>query len=115
MIIDEREILARLQNGEDAEAIANEMADILNNVNRQYQEMNSRVQKRESLQSILDLLRNWVKEYYNLPDAATNFGFDADVLIDSMDHIAHCYKNLNFNNAAADEDPLNKFLAAMGW
>ena len=69
------DILARLQNGEDANDIANEMVNALNTANDQFQkeeeerakaaEANAKKAKKLSdLQDILDLMHDFCIEYY---------------------------------------------------
>ena len=71
------DILARLQNGEDANDIANEMVTALNTANDQYQKEEEakakkaaaeahvkEVQKLQDLQEILDLMHDFCIQYY---------------------------------------------------
>ena len=71
------DILARLQNGEDVDAIAQEMTDALNDANDQFQkEEEAKAKKAEhearlketrklkDLQEILDLMHDFCIEYY---------------------------------------------------
>ena len=63
-MFDEKTILARLQNGEDVQKIADEMTTILNQANKAYADQKAaeeaakkrnEVQKKEDLQEILNL------------------------------------------------------------
>lgn len=75
-MISSNDILARLQNGEDAQAIANEMVDALNTANEIFQKeeeakraaaeavKGKELQKISDLQTILDLLKEFFTEYY---------------------------------------------------
>lgn len=71
------DILARLQNGEDAGDIAEEMVNVLNEANNKYQEEEEakakkaaaeahvkEVQKLQDLQEIIDLMHDFCIEYY---------------------------------------------------
>lgn len=70
------DILARLQNGEDAGDIAEEMAKVLNEANNKYQEeeeakraaaeaiKGKELQKLADLQAILNLIHDYCIEYY---------------------------------------------------
>ena len=71
------DILARLQNGEDANDIANEMVNALNTANDQYQKEEEakakakaaeahvkEVQKMKDLQEIIDLMHDFCINYY---------------------------------------------------
>lgn len=71
------DILARLQNGEDANDIANEMVNVLNTANDQFQKEEEakakakaaeahvkEVQKLQDLQEIIDLMHDFCINYY---------------------------------------------------
>ena len=63
------DILVRLQNGEDAQKIANEFADMLNDAIAQQKQteaekMAIQLQKQDELQSVLDAALNWFDTYY---------------------------------------------------
>ena len=71
------DILARLQNGEDAGDIAEEMVNVLNEANNKYQEEEEakakakaaeahikEVQKMQDLQEIIDLMHDFCINYY---------------------------------------------------
>ena len=63
------DILIRLQNGEDAQKIANEFADMLNGAIAQQKQaeaekMAVQLQKAEELQHVLDAALNWFDTYY---------------------------------------------------
>lgn len=71
----EKDILTRLQNGEDAQAIADEFAKIINNANKTFieeqekaeEERNAKKlqgQKELELASALNKLKNWLRHYY---------------------------------------------------
>jgi hypothetical protein len=146
-MFDEKTILARLQNGEDAQAIANEMAAMINAANKAYTDQKAaeeaakaaaakaEVQKKEELQSILDLFCDWFGTYYNMDVAEIKSELKADQvieLIDSFKEYMEAIKGLetmfNVKNATkpavkviksntklnADET-INDFLKKMGW
>ena len=142
-MFDEKTILARLQNGEDAQSIANEMAAMINTANKMYADQKAAEeaakakaaeavasQKKEDLQEILDMFAAWLGEYYGIEEA-----LPADQvieLIDSLKEYIEAFKNLetmfSMKNATkpavkviksntkpnADET-LNAFLNKMGW
>ncbi len=67
------DILARLHNGEDVDAIAKEMTDALNDANDQFQKEEEakaaeahvkEVQKLQDLQEIIDLMHDFCINYY---------------------------------------------------
>lgn len=140
-MFDEKTILARLQNGEDAQTIANEMAAMINAANKTYTDQKAaeeaakaaaakaEVQKKEDLQKILDMFADWFKTYYGV-EAKDELEADAVLeLIDSLKEYVDALKGLesmfNMKNApkiiksntkpkSADEQ-INDFLKKMGW
>ena len=138
-MFDEKTILARLQNGEDAQKIADEMAAALNQANKAYADQKAaeeaakkqnEVQKKEDLQEILDMFADWFKTYYGIE---TKGELEADAvleLIDSIKEYVEALKGLesmlgakkpatkviksNTKPANADET-INAFLNKMGW
>ena len=139
-MFDEATILARLQNGEDAQKIADEMAAALNKVNKIYSDQKAKEdaeraaakraesQKKEDLQEIIDLFMEWLSNYYKV-DAQTEVTADQVLeVIDSVFEYVEAMKSLesmfvkkaptkvikNTNKPNADET-INQFLAKMGW
>ena len=138
-MFDEKTILARLQNGEDAQKIADEMAAVLNQANKAYADQKAveeatkkrnEVQKKEDLQEILDLFTEWFKTYYGI-DAKGELEADAVLeLIDSIKDYVEALKDLeaifgikkpavkatksNTKPKNADEQ-IRDFLNKMGW
>ena len=140
-MFDEKTILARLQNGEDAQAIANEFAALINSAAKTYAEEKkaaekAKVQKKESMEEILAHLRKWFKTYYDV-DESTLKELTADSVIELIDStkeyidamadlvsiiekapaaskdIAKC---AGVKKTAASADAvLNDFLKQMGW
>lgn len=141
-MFDEATILARLQNGEDAQKIADEMAAALNKVNKIYADQKAKEaadraaaeraesQKKEDLQEILDMFADWFKTYYGI-EAKAELEADAVLeLIDSVKEYVEALKGLesmfgvkkpavkviksNTKPTNADET-INAFLNKMGW
>ena len=92
-MFDEKTILARLQNGEDAQKIADEMAAALNQANKVYADQKAaeeaakkqnEVQKKEDLQEILDMFADWFKTYYGIE---TKGELEADAVLELIDSI----------------------------
>ena len=137
-MFDEKTILARLQNGEDMQKIADEMAAMINAANKTYNDQKAaeeaakernEIQKKEDLQEILDLLADWFNTYYGIE---TKSELEADAvleLIDSLKEYVEALKGLetvfNMKNApkiiksntkpkSADEQ-ISDFLSKMGW
>ena len=141
-MFDEKTILARLQNGEDAQDIANEMAAIINAANKAYTDQKAaeeaakaaaakaKTQKKEDLQEILDMFADWFKTYYGI-EAKGELEADAVLeLIDSIKEYVEALKGLesmfgvkkpaakvfksNTKSKSADEQ-ISDFLNKMGW
>ena len=140
-MFDEKTILARLQNGEDAQKIADEMAASLNKVNKMYEDQKAaeeaakaeaakaEVQKREDLQEILNMFADWFKINYGIE---ANAELEADAvleLIDSVKEYVEALKGLESmfgvkkpavkviksNTKPNVDDTINQFLKDMGW
>ena len=134
------DILARLQNGEDAQAIANEFADVVNQANKVYSEQKAKeeaeriakekaekekVQKARELQDILDDLSHWYSKYYNIDGA--DMDINAEDIIQMADEIVSLSDGLSavlgvkpgkasvkVKKGNADS-VINDFLKSMGW
>ena len=139
-MFDEKTILARLQNGEDAQKIADEMAAALNQANKAYADQKAaeeaakkqnEVQKKKDLQEILDMFADWFKTYYGI-EAKAELEADAVLeLIDSLKEYVEALKSLEsvfgMKNATKPAVKVNKikpksadeqisdFLNKMGW
>ena len=138
-MFDEKTILARLQNGEDAQKIADEMAAMINAANKTYTDQKAaeeaakkqnEVQKKEELQEIIDLFMEWLETFYGIK-ADEEVPADSVIeLIDSLKEYIDAFKGLeamlgakkpatkviksNTKPANADET-INAFLNKMGW
>ena len=109
------DIFTRLQKGEDANAIAQEMADALNGaLDRKHAEekaaaeRQANVQKREkqmiAAQDICDMLNAFLREYYDVNDV--NAVLTAEELVDCCDQASEAINSLT--------DHLNKMKAIFG-
>ena len=144
-MFDEKTILARLQNGEDAQTIANEMAAMINAANKVYTDQKAaeeaaaakaEVQKKEELQDILDMFCDWFGTYYDMDVAEIKAELKADQvieLVDSLKEYMEAIKGLEtmfgVKNAtkpvtkviksntkpANADETINAFLNKMGW
>ena len=139
-MFDEKVILARLQNGEDAQTIANEMAEMINKANKMYadevakaeeakraEEQKQAIQKQKTadLQDVLDQFAAWFQEYYNI-DAGDELKAESVMeIIDGIQEYMDALKGLEMvidkkpavkvvKKASAD-DTINQFLKQMGW
>ena len=139
-MFDEKVILARLQNGEDAQVIANEMADMINKANKMYadelakaeeakraEEQKKAIQEQKiaDLQNILDELTVWFQEYYNI-DASDELKAESIMdLIDGVQEYMNALKGLELvigkkpavkvTKKTSVDDTINQFLKQMGW
>lgn len=139
-MFDEATILARLQNGEDAQKIADEMAAALNKVNKIYSDQKAKEeaeraavkraesQKKEDLQEIIDLFMEWLSTYYGV-DTQTELTADQVLeLIDSVFEYVEAMKGLESmfakkapvkviksNTKPNADETINQFLNKMGW
>lgn len=98
-MFDEKTILARLQNGEDIQKIANEMTAVINSANKAYAEQKAaeeaakaaaakaEVQKKEELQAILDMFCDWFGTYYEMDVAEIKSELEADQVIELVDSL----------------------------
>ena len=106
----EKDILARLQAGEDAQKIADEMADILNAANKTYTDQKEAEQKRleaerkakeaaakqtkarqkKEADALMEAIGKWVVKYYASPEEEKKYkavlaGMDGNFLIAVVD------------------------------
>ena len=140
-MFDEKVILTRLQNGEDVQTIANEMANLINKVNKTYTDQKAaeeaakakaETQKKEDLQEILDMFTNWFNVYY---DIDTDGRLEADVVLELIDSIKEYVEALNDleslfsvkksavkatksnakSKSKSSDEQISDFLKQMGW
>lgn len=109
----EKEILARLQNGESMDAIANEISSLLNSVKDAYEaeeaakkaeaESAKRVEecKIQEMNDIIKLIADWAHTYYDVDEEI----FDLITAEDVIKIIEEC---------KAYVDAMEKFSAALG-
>ena len=131
----EKDILARLQNGEDVQKIADEMAAVINAANKTYADQKAaeeaakkqnEVQKKKDLQEILDLFLDWLNAYYGIGAKGDVTADQVIELIDSLKEYIEAVKDLEaifgvkkpaakaVKTKSAD-DTINQFLKQMGW
>ena len=140
-MFDEKEILTRLQNGEDVQTIANEMANLINKVNKTYTDQKAaeeaakakaETQKKEDLQEILDMFTDWFNAYYGIE---TDGKLEADAVLELIDSIKEYVEALNdlesiFSikkhtvkatksntkpKSKSSDEQISDFLKQMGW
>ena len=135
-MFDEKTILARLQNGEDIQKIANEMAVVINTANETYNKQKAeeaaKAKRAEDLQGILDLLAEWIADYYNMDVEELKADLTAESIIELMDS---CYElvasvgdlekmlggvqkktmPVKVKIASGADKTIDEFLQKMGW
>ena len=121
--MDKNVILERLMKGENAEAIAKEFTDMLNEANKEYAEKKEEVQMKEELQDIIDMFVDWLNKYYEVPFKRE---LRADQVIDFIDSIKEYaaalsdLETLFAKTSASDptfqpDKVLDDFLKSMKW
>ena len=139
-MFDEKTILARLQNGEDAQKIADEMAAMINAANKTYTDQKAKEeaeraaakraesQKKEDLQEIIDLFMEWLSNYYKVDTQVELTADQVLEVIDSVFEYVEAMKSLESmfikkaptkviksNTKPNADETINQFLAKMGW
>lgn len=131
----EKDILARLQNGEDVQKIADEMAQMINAANKAYADQKAaeeaakkqnEIQKKEDLQEILDMFLDWLNAHYGIGNKGDVTADQVIELIESLQEYIEALKDLEAvfgvkkpvkktaKPQSADET-INQFLKNMGW
>ena len=130
----EKDILARLQAGEDAQAIANEMADILNAANKTYEDQKEAEKKRlaaekaakeaaakqlearkkKEADALMEALGEWVIKYYaTTPEEEKEYRrvlaeLDGSALIAVADDVVSAMKMVKGMESIFDIKPKDK-------
>ena len=117
--MNKNDILDKLMRGEDAEAIAKEFTDMLNEANREYVEKKEEVQMKEELQDIIDMFMDWLNKYYDIP---VDKELRADEVIELLDGLKGYAAALSAmkpmfekTTAAGFDDTIEDFIKNMGW
>jgi tetratricopeptide (TPR) repeat protein len=104
-MFNEKDILARLQNGEDAQAIADEFAKVINAANKTYTDQKAaeeaakaqakqvEIQKREELQEIIDLFMEWLETFYGIKSKEKISADQVIELVDSLKEYVEAIKD----------------------
>ena len=114
------DILERLMKGEDAEAIAKEFTDMLNEANKEYAEKKEEVQKKEELQSVIDLFIEWLNKYYEVPfDRSKVTADDVIDIIEGAKEAVTAFTDMKpflMKTTTIDPDKaIEEFLKHRGW
>lgn len=118
--MDKNVILERLMRGEDAEAIAKEFTDMLNEANKEYAEKKEEVQMKEELQDIIDMFMDWLDKYYEIPFERE---LRADQVIEYIDGLKEYAAVLSAMKpmlektraTTCSDDTIEEFIKNMGW
>ena len=116
-------VLARLRNGEDAQVIANEMAELVNEAIKEVQEQKEKEEaalrekeKVAELNTIIEDFGKWLIKHYEIDEPLGHI--DTKEIIETIDELVENLKAL----AALDkkipvkkEGSLEDFIKQMGW
>lgn len=91
-MVNQKDILARLQGGESADAIAQELVDVLNAANAEFakaqEAANQRQEKLDYIEEIGELIRDYVLTFYAdsaIADAIKDQELDVAEILDAVD------------------------------
>ena len=120
-MFNEKDILARLQNGEDAQTIADEFAKLLNNANKTYTDEVKKAEaeakakqiqqdKEDELADILEELKDWMRRYYSKHDKIILESFDGNSTKDVIATIDGIFEliDLGFASLVKIQNPVAK-------
>ena len=109
------DILARLQNGEDAQAIANEFANVINQANKAYADQKAKEEeeriakerakqiqqdKEDELDEILEYFKEWMRRYYPKHDKIILETFDGNTAKDVIASIETIFDLIDIGYAS---------------
>ena len=123
-MFDEKVIMARLLKGEPAVDIANEMADLLNKVNKEYIEAEAKKkaaedQKKKEFNDILEATADWVVKWYPSMEkevvAEALAGIDVDAMLKEIDRAYKLVDKVKVKKYTSVDEALDDFLTSMGW
>jgi ribosomal protein L9 len=126
-MFNEEVIMARLLNGESSANIANEMADLLNKVNKEYIAAEAekkaeaeRIQKKkDEFKAILEQTADWVVKWYPSMEkemvTETLAEFDVDAMLKEIDSAYKIIDKVKVKKYTSVDEALNDFLASTGW
>ena len=122
-------VLARLRNGEDAQVIANEMAELVNEAIKEVQEQRKKEEaalrekeKVDELNVIVESFGKWLIKHYKIDEPLGKI--DSSELIAGIDELVEGAKALAKLDKAIDKklinrnietDSLEDFIKKMGW
>ena len=119
--------MARLLKGDAAVDIANEMAGLLNKVNKEYIEAETkkkaeaeRIQKKkDEFEAILEQTADWVVKWYPSMErevvAEALASIDVDAMLKEIDSAYKIIDKVKVNKYTSVDEALDDFLTSMGW
>jgi uncharacterized membrane protein YheB (UPF0754 family) len=123
-MFDEKVIMARLLKGDRTVDIANEMADLLNKVNKEYIEAEAKKkaaedQKKKEFNNILEAVADWVVKWYPSMEkevvAEALAEIDVDAMLKEIDTAYKIIDKVKVNKYTSVDEALNDFLTIKGW
>ena len=126
-MFNEEVIMARLLKGDAAVDIANEMADLLNKVNKDYAEAEAkkkaeaeRIQKKkDEFEAILEATADWVVKWYPSMEkevvAEALASIDVDAMLKEIDSAYKIIDKVKVKKYTSVDEALDDFLKSMGW
>ena len=115
------DILERLMKGEDPNKIAQEFTDALNAAIKEQEVKKEEIQKKEELQSVIDLFIEWLNKYYEVPfDRSVVTADEVIDIIEGAKEMATALTDMKpfLMKTTTVEDPdkmINDFLKSMKW
>lgn len=131
-MFDKAYILTRLQNGEDVQKIADEMAKMINEAQDEYKAQKAeaekvKAQKREELAAIIEMYADWFCKYYGYDrekitalnvDAAIELIEDCMEYVDALTELESILKPKKTAEKPVKKEAqsvLDDFIKEMGW
>ena len=131
-MFDKAYILTRLQNGEDIQKIADEMAKMINEAQDEYNAQKAEaekvaVQKKEELAAIVEMYADWFCKYYGYDrekitalnvDTAIELIEECMEYVDALTELESILKPKKAVKEPAKKEPqsvLDDFIKEMGW
>ena len=140
-MFDEKAILTRLQNGEDVQIIANEMANLINEVNHKYEDSKRKAEeakqkreasKRSELKALAQMAGKWYNDYIatteeekvafgealqeaDLDEVIELFENLHEIIVPLLSVIDHPVQKKEKKVQKNTDDVINTFLKNMGW
>ena len=120
-------VLARLRNGEDAQVIANEMAELVNEAIKEVQEQKKKEEaalrekeKVAELNTIVEDFGKWLIKHYEIDEPLGHIDTKEiietiDELVKNLKALAALDKKIPVKKAPAKKDSLEDFIKQMGW